>query len=93
MAHKNNQNAWWQEGLSLFFQLSGWLAIPIIIALYLGEWLDKKYHTEPWLFLSCIGAAFLISMVGLIRNTLAEYKKIEQASQACLSGRQAKKEK
>jgi F0F1-type ATP synthase assembly protein I len=71
--------AWWQPAMIMFLKLSVWIAGPVIIALYLGKWLDKKFSTEPWLFLLSMGAAFLISMIGLIKNTLAEYRKIEEA--------------
>src|SRR3989338_4206553 len=73
------QIAWWQPAIIMFLKLSAWIAVPVIIALYVGKWLDEKYRTDPWLFLACIGAAFLISMFGLVKSTLAEYKKIEQA--------------
>lgn len=58
--------------------LSGWIAFPVIIALFLGKWLDKKFNTDPWLFLATIGLAFLISMYGLVINALKEFKKIEK---------------
>ena len=73
------KQAWWQPAILMFFRLSVWIAVPIIIALFVGKWLDEKYHSEPWLFLLSIGAAFIISMAGLVKNTLNEYKKIEEA--------------
>ncbi len=75
---RTSQAAWWQPALIMFLKLSAWIATPVIIALFLGKWLDKKLNTAPWLFLLCIGLAFFISMVGLIKNTLAEYRKIEE---------------
>lgn len=78
MDESPDKAAWWQPALLMFFKLSAWIAAPIVIALFLGKWLDKKFSTAPWLFLSCVGLAFLISMAGLIKNTLAEYKKIER---------------
>lgn len=80
MAHKNNQNDWWQEGLSLFFQLSGWLVVPIIIALFLGKWLDEKYQTAPWLFLSCTAVAFIITISGLIKESFKFIKQLDKES-------------
>ncbi len=59
----------------MFLKLSVWITAPVIIAMYLGKWLDEKYQTEPWLFLSSIGIAFIISMIGLIRSTSRELKK------------------
>jgi len=77
---ETNQAAWWQPAVIMFLKLSAWIASPVIIALFLGKWLDKKFNTAPWLFLLCIGFAFFISMIGLIKNTLAEYKKIEETA-------------
>lgn len=75
---KNSQVIWWQPALTMFIKLSGWIGFPIIIALFLGKWLDKKYNSAPWLLLACIGAAFVISMVGLVKETVSEYKKIDR---------------
>jgi hypothetical protein len=71
------KTAWWQPAIAMFLRLSAWIAGPVIIALYVGEWLDNKYGTKPWLFLTSIGVAFFVSMVGLVINTLKEFKKIE----------------
>ena len=71
------KQVWWQPALLMFFRLSVWIAIPVIIGVFVGKWLDKKYQSEPWLFLLSVGVAFLISMIGLIRNTISEFKKIE----------------
>ncbi len=67
---------WYMPALVLFIKLSAWIAFPVIIASFAGRWLDQRYDTEPWLFLSTVGAAFVVSMIGLIRNALAEYKKL-----------------
>lgn len=70
-----DKTAWWQPAIMMFLKLSVWITAPVIIAMYLGKWLDEKYQTEPWLFLSSIGIAFIISMIGLIRSTSRELKK------------------
>jgi F0F1-type ATP synthase assembly protein I len=75
-----DQRNWFQPALQTFARLSGWIAFPVIIGAFLGKWLDKKYDTEPWLFLTTIGIAFLISMIGLVTNTVKEFKQIEKTS-------------
>jgi len=75
---KKNQAVWWQPAVMMFAKLSGWIAAPIIIALYFGKWLDKKYDSAPRYLLICIGAAFFISMIGLVKETVSEYKKIDR---------------
>ncbi|MFA5022331.1 MAG: AtpZ/AtpI family protein [Patescibacteria group bacterium] len=68
----------WQRGLNLFFQLSGWLVGPLIVALFLGNWLDQKFNTKPWLFLLTTGFAFIITGFGLVIETLKYIKDIER---------------
>jgi F0F1-type ATP synthase assembly protein I len=69
---------WWQPALVLFGKLSGWIAGPIILAIFIGRSLDKKFQTEPWLFLGCVGFAFLISIFGIVHGALTEMKRIEK---------------
>jgi F0F1-type ATP synthase assembly protein I len=58
--------------------VSGWIAFPVIIGLFLGKWLDKKFNSEPWLFLATIGFCFLFSLYGLGVNALKEFKQAEK---------------
>lgn len=77
-SHNNPQEPWWQPGLVLFAKLSGWIAGPILLGVFVGRWLDRKYGTDPWLFLASIGIAFLFSTIGIVRESLKEMKKIER---------------
>lgn len=62
--------------------ITGWIAGPVIIGLFLGRWLDQKFNTAPWLFLLTIGLCFVISMFGLVSYALKEFKKIEDDARA-----------
>ncbi len=77
---KKSNIPWWQPGMQLFARLSGWIGGPIIVAVFLGKYLDNRYRTEPWLFLATVGMAFVISMVMLIKIGFEEFKKIEEQS-------------
>jgi len=76
--NQNNKAPWWQPTLVLFVKLSGWIIGPVLVAIIVGQWLDRKYHTKPWLFLLAVGVAFILSMIGIIRDTVKEFKKIEK---------------
>lgn len=67
---------WWEPGMVLFARLSGWIAGPIILAVFIGKWLDKKYETTPWLFLTTVGVAFIISSIGIVREAKDMMNKI-----------------
>ena len=76
-SEKKETNAlWWQPSLVLFGRLSGWIGGPIIVAVFLGKWLDKKYSSEPKLFLLCVGVAFFVSTFGIARDASEAMKKI-----------------
>jgi len=79
MKNENNQpeSYWWGRGLSLFFRLSSWIVGPILVAVVIGKWLDRRYQTGPWLFLLAIGVAFVISTSGMIKDSLRELKRID----------------
>jgi F0F1-type ATP synthase assembly protein I len=63
------QTPWYNDGLLFFARTSGWIGGPVIIAVFLGKWLDTRYGTRPWLFLLCTGIAFVFSFYGLIKET------------------------
>ena len=76
ISEKEKKQAWWLGPAVMFINLSGWIIIPVLGGLLAGRWLDNKFNTRPWLFLICIGIAFIISISGLIKNTIKEYNKI-----------------
>jgi F0F1-type ATP synthase assembly protein I len=72
------KNPWWQPGVILFGRLSGWIVGPILLGVFIGKWLDKKYNTEPWLFLFSVGIAFFLSTFGIVHDSMKELKRIER---------------
>jgi len=66
----------WAEALKVFARLSIWIVFPVLIGALIGKWLDKRYDSSPKWFLIIIGLSFVLSMVGLVKNTLKEYQKI-----------------
>lgn len=78
MEHQNNQSGGWQQGLELFIQLSGWLVSPLLIALFLGRWLDGRFGTKPWLFLSTTAVAFIITIFGISFQAVKYIKELER---------------
>ncbi len=67
---------WWQEAVSLFTRISGWVILPLIVGFSLGRWLDQRYGSgQKWFFIS-LAAAFVISTIGMILQVKKEYGKI-----------------
>ncbi|MEI7620232.1 MAG: AtpZ/AtpI family protein [Candidatus Falkowbacteria bacterium] len=78
MAEKKLDNNYWVEPLKMFSRLSAWIVFPVLFGALLGKWLDNRYGSSPRWFLIVVGLSFVVSMVGLIKNTLEEYKNIEK---------------
>ena len=78
MDNKAKKGAWWQPALEVGAQITGWVAGPIILALFAGKWLDNRYHSEPWIFLGSMVLAFIITSVGIAKVATNYIKKIEK---------------
>lgn len=75
---ENRTKAWWQPALMMFGRLSAWIVAPVLFGTFVGKWLDAKEGTEPFFLVSAVGISFLFSMVGLVKETMKEYKRIEE---------------
>ena len=67
------------QAMSMFAEATGWIAFPVIGALFLGRWLDQKQGTEPLYFIGITVLAFIISSVGIGMTGVKHMKKIEKA--------------
>lgn len=77
----------------MFAQTTGWIAFPVVGALFLGRWLDRKYGTEPWLFLAVTVLAFIISSIGIGSIGLRYMKEIDAEYKAKKPEQSDKEEK
>jgi len=64
--------------LRLLSNITAWIVGPVLVGVFLGKWLDQKFNTDPWLFLASVGFCFLVSIFGLVKSALREFKKIEE---------------
>jgi F0F1-type ATP synthase assembly protein I len=81
---KNNQapdhagQAWWEPALVIGGQMVGWIVGPLLLALFLGKWLDNKYQSGPRFLLILVGIAFISSNVGIVLNTINFSKSLDK---------------
>lgn len=67
---------WWRPSIIFFANLNGWIFGPVLAAVILGMWLDKKFNTGSKFTVGLIGLAFVMSMYKLITIARAEMKKL-----------------
>ena len=70
--------AWWAPAMFIFFRTTAWIAAPIVIALYVGDYLEKKFGTGTHLLLITVAVAFIATIAGLIRTATIEFKKMDK---------------
>ena len=73
-----DKNEYMRLALTIFAETTGWIAFPVIGALYLGRWLDEKQGTEPLYYFSITALAFIISSVGIGITGVKYMKRIEE---------------
>jgi F0F1-type ATP synthase assembly protein I len=83
---KKEDSSWWREPMLAFTRISSWIVAPILIALFIGKYLDKKWGTEPWAFVAVTGFAFLASCYGIIRE-VQKYSKDQELKQVSNDGK------
>lgn len=77
---EKTKTPWWQPGISLFGELSGWIFIPAATAFFVGNYLDKRLATGQWWFFGSISIAFLISIIGIVRGSIRAMKLMDKIS-------------
>jgi len=70
-----NKIAWWEPAMEVFYQVTGLIAGPIIIALFLGRYLDDKYQSGQKFFFILLALAFVVSITGIMTLTKRYAKK------------------
>ena len=75
----SKNNFLYRDILILFLKFNGWIIGPILISFFFGSWLDKRFDTEPWLLLVSVMVALFVSVAGLVKETLIEYKRIDSS--------------
>lgn len=77
MEPENIKKPWWRDSILIFAKVSVWIAVPVIIALFVGKALDKEFGTKPWLFLATMAVAFGLTIFGIYKMTVKEMKNLE----------------
>ena len=72
------KNDTWNLALKVMANISGWIAFPVIVGLFLGQWLDNKFGTAPWLLLGTLAFSFVVSMFGMVTTSVKEFTAIER---------------
>jgi len=75
---EKSDKAWWQPAMTVFAEVTGWIVVPIVAALFLGRYLDEKNDSSPWYYLGLTSVAFVISCIGIVIVASKYIRQIER---------------
>lgn len=44
------------------------LAVTLLVFIFIGQYLDKRWDTDPWLFLACAALGFIIAFYNFFKT-------------------------
>ncbi|MEO5634987.1 MAG: hypothetical protein ABIS26_01395 [Candidatus Paceibacterota bacterium] len=69
----NKEKAWWQPVMIFYVKTAGWIMIPLLVALFLGNYVKETTQSQA-LFFGSIMLGFAITCYGIYRE-IKTYKK------------------
>ena len=72
-------------GLRIASDFGASIAIPVVLFVWIGQWLEDKYGHAPWFTVSAFALAALLSgwlVYRRIKEYAAEYQKLNEAAAA-----------
>lgn len=79
MLETPQKQGFWQA-LGLAWELGYIIAIPIVILGLGGRFLDKHFHTSPWLFLAGVIISIVLTSFGLVWKFKKLLRDVEQST-------------
>ena len=55
------------EYIKVFTKISGWIIGPVLASALLGNYLDKKFNSAPWILGVALALSFTVSMVAIVK--------------------------
>jgi F0F1-type ATP synthase assembly protein I len=55
------------EYWKIFTKVSAWIVVPVLISAFIGNYLDKKFDSAPWILGFALAVSFTVSMVAIVK--------------------------
>ena len=66
---QQSDSKFWVFGLRIVGEFGGLIAIPVVVFVLLGRWLDVRWSTKPWMTIVAFVLAAVISALMVWRRT------------------------
>ncbi len=68
MKNKEKTESIWKNAyMKVFIEVSGWIVIPVLISAFIGNFLDNKFDTAPWILAIALILSFVLSMISIVK--------------------------
>lgn len=51
----------------IFTKISAWIVVPVLISAFIGNYLDKKFNSAPWILGVALTISFTVSMIAIVK--------------------------
>lgn len=56
-----------REGIGIFSEITGLMALPVVVGALAGRWLDQKYDTDPWFIIIGTALGVLLASISIAK--------------------------
>ncbi len=68
MENNNKKESWYKsEYLRVFTRISAWIIFPVLVSVLVGNYLDKRWGTAPWVLGVMLALSFTLSMIAIVK--------------------------
>jgi F0F1-type ATP synthase assembly protein I len=79
MDNSNKKPSMWNsEYIKVFTNISAWIVGPVLVSIFIGKYLDKKFGTAPWILGVSLALSFTISMIAIVKIASKYSKEVDK---------------
>lgn len=75
---QQSDSKYWMFGIRIVGEFGGLIAIPVVVLVLLGRWLDGRWGTKPWMTIVAFILAAIISGIMVWRRTKEVAKEYQE---------------
>ncbi len=64
---QKKESIWKGTYIKVFAEISAWIVGPVLISALVGNYLDAKFSTTPWILGVGLALSFTVSMIAIVK--------------------------
>lgn len=66
------------EYMKVFTNISAWIVGPVLVSLFVGKYLDRKFNSSPWILGVALALSFTVSMIAIVKIAAKYSKEVDK---------------